>query len=157
MNDDNDCDDDYDYNYDYLEDTLDIDIIKDEVINVFNSYINPLNIISDFIKDRKFTLKDYNESNSTNSYIWIDMLVTLVADNEITEVNNHINIKFSGKYSFLEYYNDIREIWQELWHSHFDQHVTSKLIKLQSCIRRKLEIEKWIRNLNEYNFYGCGY
>ena len=35
--------------------------------------------------------------------------------------------------------------------------IRNPIIKFQSNCRRRLEIQKWIRNLNEYNFMGCGF
>jgi hypothetical protein len=49
------------------------------------------------------------------------------------------------------------KIWIDLWKTQTNDMVIKPIIKLQASFRRMYVIRKWVRELNEYNFYGCGF
>ena len=54
-------------------------------------------------------------------------------------------------------WTDLRMIFQSLWIQLGQERVVEPIIKVQASFRRHFVIQKWIRTLNEHNFYGCGF
>ena len=117
---------------------------------------HPIISLKKYINDNDNIIDASNDIEATLFNI-IDDITPKLVENLYLTMDSYMNINYDLDMLQTHEWNYFYKTWSELWKLQTTNMIVAPIIKLQASIRRILEIQKWVRNLNEYNFMGCGF
>jgi hypothetical protein len=122
---------------------------------------HPINYLKTQLHNEKYTdLTTLNISKEVFLSV-IDKITEDYIEREYHDMFSYMNLGGKdGKYDFDTFYNtdwiSFNYHIQELLKNLVQIKIIDQIIKVQSSMRRTLEIRRYCRNINRLNFYGCG-